>query len=72
METATIVNKALQGEPEHAVLQLESTKIFEFSNIIGEGIADGDLSHPTIQRILNGGHKVQITYTENDEVTLHF
>ena len=72
METARIVNVALIGEPEHAVLQLESTKIFEFSNIVGESINDGDLGHPTIQRILNNGHTVQITYNENDEVTLHF
>ena len=72
METAKIVNKALLGESEHAVLQLESTKIFEFSQIVGESINDGDLSHPIIQSILQNGHQVQITYNENDEVTLHF
>ncbi len=72
METARIVNKSLEGQPEHAVLQLISTKIFEFSNIVGENINDGDLSHPTIQRILNSGHEVQVSFNENDEVTLHF
>jgi hypothetical protein len=72
METARIVNKSLEGQPEHAVLQLTSTKIFEFSNIVGENINDGDLSHPTIQRILNSGHEVQVSFNENDEVILHF
>ena len=81
METAKIVNKALEGHPEHAVLQLESNKIFEFSNIkhtidgqviTDESIEDGDLSAFCIQRILNNGHTIQITYNENDEVTLHF
>lgn len=72
MEIARVVNKGLLGEPEHAVLQLQSTKMFEFSNIVGENITDGDISHPTIQRILSNGHTIQITYNENDEVTLHF
>ena len=81
METARLVNMGLEGQPEHPVLQLESTKIFEFSNIkhtvdgqiiTEESIEDGDLSSFCIQRILNNGHTVQITYNENDEVTLHF
>ena len=81
METARIVNKSLEGHEEHAVLQLESNKIFEFSSIkqtidgqvvTDETLTDGDLSSFVIQRILNNGHIVNITYNENDEVTLHF
>lgn len=72
MENARIVNKALVGEPEHAVLQIDSNKTFEFSQIVGESISDGDLSHPTIQSILNNGHVVSISFDENDNVTLHF
>ncbi len=81
MEIARIVNKGLVNEPEHAVLQIESNKMFEFSNIkhtvdgqvtTDETLTDGDLSSFVIQRILNNGHVVNITYNENDEVTLHF
>ena len=72
MELARIVNKGMPGESEHAVLQLESNKTFEFSKIIGEDITDADISHPTIKRILANGHVVNITFDENDNVTLHF
>jgi hypothetical protein len=69
---AKIVNRGLVGEPEHICLQVESNKIFEFSQILGESINDNDLSHPVIQAILNNGHQVNITFDENDNVTLHF
>jgi len=69
---AKIVNRGLVGEPEHICLQIESNKIFEFSQILGESMNDNDLSHPIIQAILNNGHQVNITFDENDNVTLHF
>jgi hypothetical protein len=69
---AKIVNRGLVGEPEHICLQIESNKIFEFSQILGESINDNDLSHPIIQTILNNGHQVNITFDENNNVTLHF
>ena len=69
---AKIVNRGLVGEPEHICLQVESNKIFEFSQILGESINDNDLSHPVIQAILNNGHQVNITFDENDNVTLYF
>jgi hypothetical protein len=72
METLRIVNKALAGEPEHAVLQNpETNAIYEFSNIVGEPISDNDLTHPIIQQILNNGHVVQASIDETG-VTLHF
>jgi hypothetical protein len=72
MHTLKIVNKSMVGEAEHAVLQnVETNSIYEFSNIIGEGIDDNDISHPTIQRILNNGHVVQASIDENG-VTLQF
>ena len=73
MITLRIVNKGLAGEPEHAVLQNpETAKVYEFSNIVGETIEDNNLSHPTIQHILNNGHQVQAEVSEDDLVTLHF
>ena len=69
---AKIVNRGLVGEPQHICLQIESNKIFEFSQIVGEGIGDNDISHPTIQQILNKDHLVNISFDENDNVTLHF
>ena len=69
---AKIVNRGLVGEPEHICLQIESNKIFEFSQILDESINDNDISHPTIQRILNSDHTINITFDENDNVTLHF
>jgi hypothetical protein len=69
---AKIVNRGLVGEPEHICLQIESNKIFEFSQILGESINDNDLSHPIIQAILNNEHQVNITFDENENVTLYF
>lgn len=73
IKLAKIVNRGLAGEPQHICLQiLETNKILEFSQIVGEGISDNDISHPTIQRILNQGHEVNVSFDENDNVTLHF
>jgi hypothetical protein len=73
MITLRIVNKGLVGEPEHAVLQNpETNAVYEFSNIVGETISDNDLTHSTIQQILNNGHQVQAEISEDGLVTLHF
>ena len=72
MQLARIVNKGMLGEIEHAVLQIESNKMFEFSKITNEGISNADISHPTIKRILANGQVVNITFDENDNVTLYF
>jgi hypothetical protein len=73
MITLRIVNKGLAGEPEHAVFQnIETNTVYEFSNILGETISDNDLTHPTIQQILNNGHQVQAEVAEDGMVTLHF
>jgi hypothetical protein len=69
---AKVVNRGLAGESQHACLQIESNKIFEFSQILGESINDNDISHPTIQRILNSNHTINITFDESDNVTLYF
>ena len=73
IKLARVVNKSLVGEAEHAVLQdVETNETFEFSKIIGEGITDGDMEHPTIKRILADGHTVNISFDESKNVTLHF
>ena len=73
IKLARVVNKSLEGEVEHAVLQnVETNETFEFSKIVGEGINDGDMEHPTIKRILADGQVVNISFDENDNVTLHF
>lgn len=84
METisAQIVNRGFAGEPEHICLQtLDTLKIYEFSQIkhtidgevvTDESLTDNDMSPFCIQRVLNNGHKVQISISENDEITLHF
>jgi hypothetical protein len=79
---AKLVNKGFEGEPENIVLQtLESLQIFDFSQIglVSEGgevrevsLNDNDLSQPEIQTILNNGHIVNITFDENNIVTLFF
>lgn len=72
METLRIVNKALDNEPQHIVLQnIETNETFEFSQIVGENIDNGDLSHPVIQQILHSGHFVQAD-VNNGQVTLQF
>ena len=72
METLRIVNKSFVDEPQYLVLQnIETNSIYEFSNIVGESVADNDISHPIIQQILNNGHTVQASIDETG-VTLHF
>jgi hypothetical protein len=73
METLRIVNKAFVDEPQYVVLQnIETNSTYEFSNIVGETISNNDLTHPTIQQILNNGHQVQAEISEDGLVTLHF
>lgn len=73
METLRVVNKALVGEEEHPCLQnINSLALFEFSQIDGENISDKDISHPTIQQILNNTHLVQAEILENNKIRLHF
>ena len=82
-QLAKIVNKGLAGEPENVVLQVTDTlKIFEFSQIkhIDEAgvirdvtLIDDTLDKTEIKHILNNmGHSVEITFDENDNVTLYF
>ena len=80
---ARIVNKGLEGEPQYIVLQMIDTlKMFEFSQIkhVEEAgvirdvtLIDDTLNQPEIQHILNElNHTVEITFDENDNVTLYF
>jgi hypothetical protein len=82
-QLAKIVNKGLAGEQEHVVLQvIDTLKIFEFSQIkhvdeagfIGDvNLIDNTLDQFEIQHILNNmGHSVEISFDENDNVTLYF
>jgi hypothetical protein len=84
METqlARLANKGLAGEPENIVLQVVDTlKIVNFSqikNVIEGGetrevsLLDNNLNQSEIQHILNTDHVVNITFDEDDNVTLHF
>ena len=82
-QLAKIVNRGYAGEPENIVLQvIDTLKIVEFSQIkhVDEAgvirdvtLIDDTLDQPEIQHILhNMGHDVQITFDENDNVTLYF
>ena len=82
-QLAKIVNKGLAGEPENVVLQvIDTLKIVEFSQIkhVDEAgvirdvtLIDDNLNQSEIQHILNNmGHDVDITFDENDNVTLYF
>jgi len=82
-QLAKIVNKGLAGEPENIVLQvIDTLKIIEFSQIkhVDEAgvirdvtLIDDTLDQPEIQHILrNMGHDVEITFDENDNVTIYF
>lgn len=82
-QLAKIVNKGLAGEPENVVLQvIDTLKIFEFSQIkhVDEAgvirdvtLIDDTLNQPEIQHILhNMGHDVELTFDENDNVTIYF
>ena len=82
---ARIVNRAMAGEPEHAVLQVsENLKCIEFSQIkfVNESgsvreasLVDAVLDQPEILHILNvldPKHQVEVTYDENDNTTIYF
>jgi hypothetical protein len=81
-QLAKVVNRGYAGEPQHICLQiLETNKIFEFSQIkyVIENeetkeisLIDNNLDQNEINRILNGDHTVNITFDENDNVTLYF
>ena len=81
--SAQIVNTGGFGESEHPAIQtIETLKTFQFSQIkfVNENdetkeitLIDMELGQPDIQHILNNlGHKVDISFDENDNVTLHF
>ncbi len=82
-QSSRIVNKGLEGEPQHIVLQVVDTlKIFEFSQIkhVNESdvirdvtLVDDELNQPEILHILNNmGHFVDITFDEDENVTIYF
>ncbi len=82
-QLARLVNKSFAGEPEYIVIQeISSNKMFELSQIIEVVESNGDIARVSldnnnlnqlvIQRILNQSHSVDITWNENEEVTLHF
>jgi len=82
-QSSRIVNKGLAGEPQHLVIQVTDTlKIFEFSQIkhVNESdvirditLVDDELNQPEILHILNDmGQTVDITFDENENVTIYF
>jgi hypothetical protein len=82
-QSSRIVNKGLAGEPQYLVIQVTDTlKIFEFSQIkhVNESdvirdviLIDDELNQPEILHILNNmGQTVDITFDENENVTIYF
>ena len=81
-QLARLANRGLAGEPENIVLQvIDTLKIVNFSqikNVIENGetrevsLLDNNLNQPEIQHVLNTDHVVNITFDENDNVTLYF
>ena len=81
-QLARLANKGMAGEPENIILQVVDTlKIVEFSQIKyvieneetrETSLTNNNLDQAEIQRILNSDHVVNITFDENDNVTLHF
>ncbi len=82
-QSSRIVNKGLAGEPQHLVIQVTDTlKILEFSQIkhVNESdvirditLVDDELNQPEILHILNAmGQTVDITFDENENVTIYF
>jgi hypothetical protein len=82
-QSSRIVNKGLAGEPQHLVIQvIDTLKIFEFSQIkhVNESdvirdvtLVDDDFNQPEILHVLNSmGHVVDITFDENENVTIYF
>jgi hypothetical protein len=82
-QLAKLANKGLAGEPQYIVLQVKETlKCIEFSNIkkvceggvyIDVSLEDNNINQSEILHILNElGHEVEVTFDENDNVTLYF
>ena len=82
-QLAKVVNMGLEGEPQNICLQIiETLKVFPFSKIkfISENgelrvteIPDGEYFHSDILHVINNmGHVVDITFDDNDDVTLYF
>ena len=82
-QLAKIVNKGLAGEPQNVVLQvIDTLKIFEFSQIkhVDEAgvirdvtLVDNEFNQAEVQHILNAmGHVVDITFDEDENVTIYF
>ena len=82
-QSSRIVNKGLAGEPQHIVLQvLDTLKIFEFSQIkhVDDAgiirdvtVVDNEFNQLEVQHILNAmGHVVDITFDEDENVTIYF
>jgi hypothetical protein len=80
---AKVVNMGLEGEPQNICLQIiETLKVFAFSKVklVSQNdelrateIPDGEYLHTDILHVINNmGHVVEITFDENDEVTLYF
>ena len=82
-QSSRIVNKGLAGEPQHIVLQvLDTLKIVEFSQIkhVDEAgiirdvtLVDNEFNQVEVQHILNSmGHVVDVTFDEDENVTIYF
>ena len=81
-QLARLANRGMAGEPENIVPQvIDTLKIVNFSqikNVIENGetrgvsLLDNNLNQAEIQHILNSDHTVNITFDENDNVTLYF
>ena len=82
-QLARLANNGMAGEPENIILQVVDTlKIVEFSQIkhVDEAgsirdvtLVDNEFNQSEVQHILNNmGHTVDITFDENDNVTLYF
>jgi len=82
-QSSRIVNKGLEGEPQHIVLQvIDTLKIVEFSQIkhVDEAgvirdvtLINHEIHQPEILHILNSmGHVVDVTFDEDENVTIYF
>jgi hypothetical protein len=82
-QLAQIANKGMEGEPQNPVIHIvETNQTFDFSQIkfVNENgslrevsLIDADFDQSDIQHILlNQGHKVDITWDDNNNVTLYF
>lgn len=78
-----VVNSAFEGQPQNIVLQvLETNKVIPFSKIKSivqneetknVSVNDSDIGNENILHILNNmSHQVEVSFDENDFVTLYF